>query len=308
MEILDYVTLTPEETEKLISAGNAEAALLYLYIRATGDSNLQKAESRLRMSVQNLDWAHSLLKRLGLLDPPPSALRFDPERAPVYTGEAIASFAKKDTSFVPMQTEIATRLGRALSPEDMKILLSIRDYLHLPPEVITMALTCCIQKAEYRAKVHGDRKKVTMRTLERECYDWANQGIDTLEKAAAYISTSLEVADPIAKVRKALDIDRPFVTAERNYVESWLKYGFPVESIRVAYERTILKTGRLSWPYMDKILLNWHEKNLHTREEVTGETKRRGADTGANAQVFQPGAQERAAVSNLQSYLDSLKE
>lgn len=35
----------------------------------------------------------------------------------------------------------------------------------------------------------------------------------------------------------------------------------------------MLATGKLAWRYMNKILLNWHEKNLHTGRQVSAEAK-----------------------------------
>ena len=302
---LDYVTLSPTEIEKLLGAGNGEAALVLLYMRATGDVSLQEAEKRLRIPMQNLSWAKTLLQRLDLLNTEVNRTQYAPEYAPVYSSDAVSSFSAQDSSFLPMQQEIANRLGRPLSTEDMRTLIALRDYLKLPPEVVIMALTCCIQKCEYASRASGNQRSVSIRMLERECYEWANLGIDTLQKASEHISRSLEQADPVGRVRRAIGLDRAFIPAEKEFVESWLKLGFPVESIRVAYERTVMRTGKLTWSYMNRILQNWHEKNLHTPEEISGGDRQQAATTAQPA--FQPGEQERAAVSSLQNYLDSLK-
>ena len=58
---LDYITLTPEELGKLLSAGSGEAALVYLYMKSTGDVTLKQAEQQLNMPTQSLGWAESLL-------------------------------------------------------------------------------------------------------------------------------------------------------------------------------------------------------------------------------------------------------
>ena len=68
MEPLDYISLTPQETAKLLSAGNGDAALVYLYIKATGDTRLLHAQEALHMQAQTLGWAETLLKQLGLTE------------------------------------------------------------------------------------------------------------------------------------------------------------------------------------------------------------------------------------------------
>lgn len=302
---LDYITLTPQELGKLLSAGNGDAALVYLYIKSTGDVGLKNAQRELRLPAQTLEWAESLLKRLGLLDTAVTKLQFQKDRAPVYTGEEVSAFAARDPSFQLLQGEISRRMGRILTTEELKDLLSIRDYLKLPPEVVSMALTHCLQKIEYYNKAHGAARTMSMRTLESECYDWANKGIVTLEQASKYVSHDLEQAEPESRVKKLMGLDRPLADSEREYIRSWLDMGFDTDTIKLAYDKTVLATGKLAWRYMNKILLNWHEKNLHTVQQVNSENKTQPIPAETN---FTPGAGERAAVSSLQKFRDSLKE
>ena len=63
---LDYITLTPEELGKLLSAGSGEAALVYLYMKSTGDVTLKQAEQQLNMPTQSLGWAESLLMAVAI--------------------------------------------------------------------------------------------------------------------------------------------------------------------------------------------------------------------------------------------------
>lgn len=305
METLDYINLTPEETGKLLSAGSGEAALLYLYMKSTGDHTLRHAAEYLHIPSETLGWAESLLKRLGLMEIRVAPTRFQKEKAPVYTSAAIQEYARKDDSFKLLQGEVSRRLGRVLTTEELKILLSIRDYLKLPPEVVSMALTHCLQKLEYYNASHGSDRTLSMRALEKECYEWANHGVTTMEAASQYISRELQRLAPESQVKKALGIDRPLVDSEQQYIKAWLDMGFPTDSIRLAYEKTIENTGKLAWRYLNKILLNWHGKNLHTLSEIQG-----GEDKAKPQvqQTFTPGDQERAAIERLRKLRESVKE
>lgn len=302
---LDYITLTPQELGKLLSAGNGDAALVYLYIKSTGDVHLRHAQQELRLPSQTLEWAESLLKRLGLLETSVKKLRFEKDQAPVYTGEQVTAFSAQDPSFQLLQGEISRRMGRVLTTEELKTLLSLRDYLKMPPEVVSMAMTHCLQKIEYYNKAHGAARTMSMRTLEKECYDWANKGILTLEQASKYISHDLSQLAPESQVKKLMGLDRPLADSEKEYIRSWLNMGFDTDTIKLAYDKTVLATGKLAWRYMNKVLLNWHEKNLHTVQQVNTENKKQQIPAGAG---FVPGESERAAVSSLQKFRDSLKE
>lgn len=311
---LDYITLSPQELSKLLAAGSGDAALVYLYVKSTGDVTLKQAEKQLHMTSQSLGWAETLLKRLGLMDAAVPKQRYDSQLAPVYTGEEVTAFAARDPSFQLLQGELSRRMGRILTSEEMKTLLGLRDYLRLPPEVISMALTHCLQKLEYYNKSNGKNRTVSMRMLEKECYQWANRGIRTLEQAASYTSHSLELLAPESQVKKAIGLDRALVDSEREYIHAWLEMGFDVETIRLAYEKTIMSTGKLAWRYMNKILLNWHEKNLHTRQQVAMDERQPATGHGRNCGNpgqsqgdFNPGDGERAAVERLQRLREGRK-
>ena len=61
---------------------------------------------------------------------------------------------------------------------------------------------------------------------------------------------------------------RSLTAAEERYAAAWLDMGFDDEAIQMAYERTCLNTGGLSWAYMNKILLRWHQAGLHTAAQI----------------------------------------
>lgn len=305
---LEYITLTPQETGKLLAAGSGDAALVYLYMKASGDTRLLHAQEQLHISTQTLGWAESLLKQLGLMEMKPSGSRYEKSKAPAYTGKAVTAFAARDPSFSLLQGEVSRRLGRVLTTEELKTLLSIRDYLKLPPEVVSMVLTYCLQRNEYYNQTHGTNRTVTMRVVEKECYAWANQGIVTLERASDYISRNLAMMTPEAQVKKLLQLDRPLVDMERKYIKAWLEMGFAPEVIRAAYEKTIMATGKLAWKYLNKILLNWHEKGLHTLAAVQEGDQPRGQQPSAGTGEYTLGQSELSAIARLQELRDAMKE
>ena len=307
MESLEYITLSPGELGKLLSAGNGDAALLYLYLRSTGDTALTHAAERLHLDRQALGWAQTLLKQLGLLDIRHPERRYDKSQAPNYTGEAVTAFAAKDPAFRLLQGEVSRRLGRVLTTEELKTLLAIRDYLKLPPEVVSMALTYCLQRNEYRNRSRGENRTITLRAVEQECYAWANRGITTLEAASDYISRNLQQMAPEARIKRVLGIDRALVDSERDYIRQWIGWGFGPEAVQIAYEKTVLSTNKLTWRYLHRILERWHEKGLHTPEEIRrGDGKAQSAPPAQDGFVM--GQEELEAIARLKARRDSGKE
>ena len=94
--------------------------------------------------------------------------------------------------------------------------------------------------------------------------------------------------------------------AERKYIRSWLEMGFDPSAVHLAYEKTLMATGKLTWAYLNRILLSWHEKGLHTPAEV--QTADRKPGTQASASGYTLGESELSAIANLQKLRDSLKE
>ena len=94
-------------------------------------------------------------------------------------------------------------------------------------------------------------------------------GILTLEQAEEHLRRLAAQKDAFRRLLPVLGIrDRELTQTERGYVASWLDLGFEDEALSIAYDRTVTKTGKLSWPYMNKIILSWHGKGLHTPAEI----------------------------------------
>ena len=114
------------------------------------------------------------------------------------------------------------------------------------------------------------------------------QGIETLEQAAAYIRSRNLRNSRMEKLKQQLQIrGRNLTAGEEKYAQSWLDMGFADEVIGMAYERTCLNTGGLSWAYMNKILQRWHEAGLHTAEEISRGDKKPTVPKGASGQLGQ---------------------
>jgi DnaD/phage-associated family protein len=189
-----------------------------------------------------------------------------------------------DGDFRSLYGEIKRLLGKHLNTEELKILLSFRRYLGLSNDVISVLVCYCKEAARNR----GSLRAPSLRTIEKEAYAWAEQGIETLEQAAAYIRSRNLRSSRMEKLKQQLQIrGRNLTAGEERYAQSWLDMGFADEVIAMAYERTCLNTGGLSWAYMNKILQRWHEAGLHTAEEVRRGDKKPSVPKGASGQLGQ---------------------
>ena len=88
--------------------------------------------------------------------------------------------------------------------------------------------------------------------------------------------------------------------------------GFKADAIQIAYERTVGRLHNLSLPYMDRILLSWHNKGLHTADEInTGdpyEKRKKPAGTQVSAGTSTPAVPTQEDEDMLRRFIESMKE
>lgn len=273
------------DADKLIAAHDGDVALLYIYYSRTGSTDRERAAHDLCRTLNEISSAEEKLGRMGLF---PGAVPSIPARAaeeklppeevmPEYTAEDIVRRSKEDEKFSVILAEAKSIFGRNLNSSDMKMLFGIYDYLALPAEVILELLNYCAETAQEKNK----GKRPSPRSIEQEAYRWANREILTLEQAEEYIHRQKSLREASNRVKEALGIHgRELTPTEAKYVTSWLGMGFEEEAILIAYDRTVTSTGALKWPYMNKIICSWHEKKLHTPEEIeAGDGRKRPAQS-----------------------------
>lgn len=251
-----------DAAQRLLAAANGDAALLYLYLFE--NCPLSGAQTALRMTQARYDLACATLQQLGLW-PQEARTHLDASQAPVYTEQDVIRETRTSREFEAITGETQRRLGRVLSNEELKILLSIYRYLGLPGEVISILVNYCIQRQRSR----GISRMPSLRSIEKEAYYWADHGIDTMEQAAVYMQNQLLRQSQLGKIRELFGITgRRLTTGEENYILTWLSWGFGEQEIGLAYEKTCMATGGLKWPYCNSILRSWHEQGFTTLSQI----------------------------------------
>jgi L-ribulose-5-phosphate 3-epimerase UlaE len=137
-----------------------------------------------------------------------------------------------------------------------------------------------------------------MRYIEKVAYTWEREEIKTLDAAEQYLKQLEMKRSLTGEVKRVLQIkDRELAAGERKYVENWISMGFAPEAIEIAYDKTVLKTGRLAWSYMDSILTSWHQKGLHASDEILQKDGK-----GTSTQKTAPKKQVKTAADDLADY------
>ena len=295
-------TISARALDRLIAAHDGDVALLYLYRLRSGSQDLEQAAAALCRTLREMEAAEEKLRRLELL--PPEAPAEEPgrgrqtvavsrrevippaEELPQYLAEDLVRRSREDPTFSAILTEASRVIGRNLSSNDMRVLFGIYDYLGLPAEVIIMLIASC---AEQYAERYGSSRRPTARAMEKMAYEWARQEIMTLEQAESYIARQKERRGELGQIKTLLNIyGRDLTATEEKYITSWLEMGFREDAIAIAYDRTLTQTNALKWPYMNKILLSWHQMGLHTAKEIEEKDGRRQGTQRRNTDEVKP--------------------
>ena len=283
----ENIVLSAPVLRRLTGTKNADACLLYLCLKQNGDAmDEEKLRESLSWEKLRFDAAKAALARAELIRlPEKEAGKEAPlpaEQPPQYTQEDVMRRMEGDEAFAQLLREVERRLG-PLSTASLKILLELNEYLGLPCDVIYLLVNDCIACKEAR---FGAGRRPTMREIEKEGYAWARRELFSVQAVDEYLKKEQRRRRLYPDYMAALQMPaRTPSPGEEKYIKSWLEMGFPPETVAIAYDKTVLKCHEFKWPYCNGILKKWHEKNLHTPQEVQSET----AATGQAAEKKTPG-------------------
>lgn len=168
-------------------------------------------------------------------------------------------------------------LDRLIKPMDLQLILYLYESLGFSTELIMYLYEYCVSK-----------NKKNPSYVEAVALSWAEEGIDTVEKAEA--ATAIYNSNYNA-VNKAFGLNRSPGQVEKQFINKWLnKYLFSIDIIVEACNRTILATQKPDFKYADKILENWFKKGVKELSHVASldEDHKRMVATRANNKTNQP--------------------
>lgn len=137
------------------------------------------------------------------------------------------------------------------------MLISLYDEYGLKKEVIITLIGYC-KKID---KTHPAY-------IEKIAIDWSNSEIDTLEKAQTEVERLTKFNDFTGMIMKRFEMNRRPTAKQAEFIEQWRSSGFDIDLIHYAYEKTIEQINKLSFDYINKILLSWKDSNFTTVKQV----------------------------------------
>lgn len=174
---------------------------------------------------------------------------------PSYSKDDLNSFIEKeDIQEIFFAAE--NYIQRPLSEKETNTLLFWYDTLHFSSDMIEYLIGYCI-----------DRGAKSIPYMDKIARAWADVDIHTLEAAKEYSKLN---SDANITVKKAFGIqNRNLVPLETDMIRTWLQeYGFSLDMIKEACNRTIKNTQQPRFDYANTILQNWKKEGIKTIKDI----------------------------------------
>lgn len=200
---------------------------------------------------------------------------------PMLTKDQIAVLQEKEE--IQQLLYVAEQyLGKILTPNETTTILSFYDELHFTVDLIEYLIEYCVSKSS--KSIHY---------IKTVALSWAEEGITTISKAKEH--TNLFNKNYFTILNAFGIKGRNPAKSEIAIMETWLnEYGFTIELIVEACNRTITQTCQPSFQYADKILSHWKKNGVkHLSDLILLDEKHTKAKEAAGANKASSKSQEK---------------
>ena len=186
---------------------------------------------------------------------PAPAENISPYRKPSYSADQLKEFKnREDTAQLLFIAE--SYIGRPLTPPEMKTILYFIDVLHFSDDLIDYLIQYCV-----------DKGKKDFKYIEKVAVNWAEEGITTPSQAQ---KQACRYDKNVYAVMNGLGKSGSPAKKELEYINRWIKeYGFSMDVILEACERTVLATDKHRFEYAEGILSSWKKQNVHHKSDIS---------------------------------------
>ncbi len=258
-----------------------DAMLFWKQLGVVSEDDLDKGKACGEASTLNSDAAPKVQENTGkdqLSLPPASQGKV--LRRSGYTPKEISELIEQDEDTRIMFKEAEKILGRLLKHADNELLINLKDYFGFSVPSIILILEYC-----------RDMGKTSARYAETVAKDFYDNGIVDFLQIDEEIKQRKVYNEFENRVKRDFGIETKLTARQSKYISSWRNMGFDVEMISSAREKCVDSTNKLSFEYINKILLSWSEKNIFTPDAAQSDTKSKkgssfSAETSFNIDEF----------------------
>lgn len=163
----------------------------------------------------------------------------------------------KDSADISELFKTAESCLGTLTHTQQNSLIWMYTYLGLKKEVIITLLAYCVSI-----------EKTNVSYIEKIACDWSENEINSLNAAQEEVSRMASSREYTVQIMRAFEMKRRPTAKQLEIIAQWKSIGFSIELIHYAYEKTIEQIDKLSFEYINKILLSWRDSGYTTVKQV----------------------------------------
>lgn len=175
-------------------------------------------------------------------------------RKPEYTMDDLKNF-KSNEEVQQLLFVTEQYIGKQLTRTDIETILFLYDGLGFSADLIDYLVQHCVE-----------RGKKDFRYMEKVAIAWADQGITTPKQAQMANKTYDKT---VYTIMKSLGKNSNPAPKEMEYINKWTKdYGFMLDVIQEACDKTVMTTDSHRFAYADGILSKWYQAGVRKKEDI----------------------------------------
>ncbi len=155
--------------------------------------------------------------------------------------------------------ETAMQFGRGLKESEISTLVWLYDNQGISPSLLLMIISYAVSEG-----------RATIGFIERTAVEWVNDGVSDVVTAENRLVEMRRKNSSWHIVQTAFGIEKRQPSAsELETADKWVtEWGYDREILRAAYDSCVDSTSKFSFPYIKKILAEWHKCGVKTIDDV----------------------------------------
>ena len=191
-------------------------------------------------------------------------------KAPVRISLSPSDLAQKlsdDPQLKGLVTEYEKIKGCDIKHHEIIGLINLTEYYGYDASALLLIISYC-----------NTLGKNSIGYIESIAKDWSQKGITDYSEVEAEIIRQSRIKSFEYKVSKLMGLESKPSTNQLKYIHKWQDMGMSLELLQIAYDKTLDAINKADFRYMDKIIANWSENGLTTKEQIeefdSGHTKK----------------------------------
>ncbi len=155
--------------------------------------------------------------------------------------------------------ETSMQFGRGLTNSELSTLVWLYDNQGISPSLLMMIVGYAVTEG-----------RKNMGFIERTAVEWVEDGVNDVVTAENRLTQMRRRSSAWHKVETAMGIEhRQPSKSEAETADKWVnEWNYDRDILRAAYDACVDATSKFSFPYIKKILAEWHKNGVKTLDDV----------------------------------------